>query len=182
MAVNSFETLKKVIEANSAANDFYRAVHEWNVTAVEEHPSNEGECLCGQQDLLYMYTIHNQHTGRLLEYIGSTCVQHFKNSALNLQVAVFRGLFELRKKILAGDRISLTTDYFSREILKWLYEEGAFPATTYNGNDGEKDYLFLLDMFNKRNKDDISPPRQRKILGLVHYTIKPFVLEHPALG
>ncbi len=185
MAVNSFETLKKVIEANSVADDFYHAVHEWNVTAVDEHPSSEGECVCGQQHLLYMYTIQNHHTGLPLEYIGSKCVQHFQSSDLNLQVNVFRGLFELRKKILAGDQVSLTSDYFSREILKWLYEEGAFPATTYNGNNGNNggnDYRFLLDMFNKRNKDEITRGQQGKITGLLHYTVKPFVRSHPALG
>lgn len=142
----------------------------------------EGECVCGQQHLLYMYTIQNQQTGQPLEFIGSKCVQHFQNSDLNLQVTVFRGLFDLRKKILAGDHISLTTECFSREMLKWLYEEGAFPDSEHNGNDGKNDYLFLLDMFNKRNKDDISSARQRKIRGLVHYTIKPFVLNHRALG
>ncbi len=174
MAVNSFETLKKVIEASSIAGDFYHAVQEWNVTSVDEHPSSEGECVCGQQHLLYMYTIQNQHTGQPLEYIGSKCVQHFQRGDLNLQVTVFRGLFDLRKKILAGNYISLTSEYFSRGILGWLYEEGAF--------DGENDYQFLLDMFNKHNKDGITQRQQNKIRGLLHYTVKPFVRNHPALG
>ncbi|GGL86397.1 hypothetical protein [Glutamicibacter protophormiae] len=182
MAANSFETLKQVIEANSVANDFYNAAQEWGITSVDEHPSNEGECVCGQQHLLYMYTIQNHHTGQSLEYIGSKCVQHFQRGDLNLQVTIFRGLFELRKKILAGEHISLTSDYFSRGILAWLYDEGAFPATPYNGNDGGNDYRFLLDMFNKRNKNEISQARQNKIRGLLHYTVKPFIRYHPALG
>ena len=182
MVVNSFETLKKVIEAGSIAEDFYQAVQEWNVTSVDEHPTNEGECVCGQQHLLYMYTIQNQHTRQSLEYIGSKCVQHFQSRDLNLQVAVFRGLFDLRKKILAGDQVSLTSDYFTREMLGWLDEEGAFPATPYNHNDGGNDYRFLLDMFNKRNKDEITRGQQNKIRGLLHYTVKPFVSNHPALG
>lgn len=181
MALNSFETLKKVIEGSSVANDFYHAAQEWNVISVDEHPSSEGECLCGQQHLLYMYTIRNQHTGRPLEYIGSKCVQHFQRDDLNLQVTVFRGLFDLRTKILAGDHISLTSDCFSRGILGWLYEEAAFPATPYNYNDGGNDYRFLLDMFNKHNKHEITHGQQKKIRGLLHYTVKPFVRNHPAL-
>lgn len=42
MAVNSFDTLKRVIEDNSEADEFYRAVHEWTVTTVEEDPFQEG--------------------------------------------------------------------------------------------------------------------------------------------
>lgn len=182
MAVNSFETLKRVIEASSIAGDFYHAVQEWNVTSVDEHPSSEGECVCGQQHLLYMYTIQNQHTGQPLEYIGSQCVRHFQRGDLNLQVTVFRGLFDLRKKILAGDHISLTSECFSRGILGWLYEEGAFRANRFNSYDGGKDYQFLLDMFNKHNKDEISQGQQNKINGLLRFTVKKFVLEHPALG
>lgn len=179
MAVNSFETLKKVIEDNSVADEFFRAVHEWTVTAVEEDPLQEGECVCGQQHLRYMYTIQNLNSGLPLEYIGSTCVEHFQSSQLNLQVTVFRGLFDLRKKILASEQVSLNAD-FSREILRWLYEEDAFPATQFNGNDGANDYQFLLDMFNKRS--DISQGRKNKIRGLLHYTVKPFISNHPALG
>jgi hypothetical protein len=182
MVANSFETLKKVIEDSSVAADFYRAVDEWTVTAVEEDPIGQGECVCGQQHLVYMYTIGNQKNGRKLEFIGSKCVQHFQNSGLNLQVTVFRGLFELRKKILAGDRITLTSEYFSRGILQWLYEEGAFPANEHNDGDPHRDYTFLLDMFNKRNKDDVSPARRRKINGMLYYTVNPFVRDHPALG
>ena len=181
VAANSFETLKKVIEGHSVANDFYRAVHEWSVIAVEEDPLQEGECLCGQQDLRYKYTIRNQYTGQDLEYIGSKCVEHFQSSALTLQVNVLRGLFDLRKKMLAGQTVSLNED-FSREILKWLYEEGAFPASQYNNNNGAGDYQFLLDMFNKRNKDEITAGQHKKIRGLMYYTVKPFISNHPALG
>ena len=181
MAVNSFETLKKVIEENSQAGEFYRAVHEWTVTAVEEDPLQEGECVCGQQHLRYMYTIQNLYTGRPLEYIGSKCVEHFQSSELNLQVNVFRGLFDLRKKILAGEKVFLDED-FSREILRWLYENEAFPANQYNGNNGLNDYQFLLDMFNKRHKDRITQGQENKIWALLQYSVKPFVRDHPALG
>ena len=181
MAANSFDTLKKVIEDNSEADEFYRAVHEWTVTTVDEDPLQQGECICGKQDLRYMYTIENLNTGLSLEYIGSMCVKHFQSRELNLQVNVLRGLFELRKKILARHEISLKED-FSRDILRWLYEEGAFPATQYNFNNGAGDYQFLVDMFNKRNQNDITQKQQTKIRGLLHYTLKPFIKNHPALG
>lgn len=129
-----------------------------------------------------MYTIRNQHTGEPLKYIGSRCVEHFKRDDLNLQVSFFRSLFELRKKILARDRILLLPEFFSRETLKWLYEEGAFPGTQYNGDDGANDYEFLRDMFNKRNKDEITPKQQNRIRGLLYYTLTPFVRDHPSLG
>lgn len=182
MAVNSFETLKKKIEANSVAGRFYQAVNEWTVTAVEEEPTGDGECICGQQELRYMYTIENPQSGRTLRYIGSTCVQHFESKDLDLQVSVFRELFELQKKFRANKAVEMNADYFSRESLKWLHQEKAFPATQYNGQDGANDYQFLLDMFNKHHKEDITSKQRGKINGLISYQIRPMVLDHPALG
>lgn len=57
--------------------------------------------------------------------------------------------------------MSLSSELFSRKLLRWLYEEGAFD-TEYNDYDGEDDYEFMLKMFNKRDKDSISLKQDKK--------------------
>jgi hypothetical protein len=175
LAAHSFETLKRVIEDNSVAAHFSVAVHEWAVVSVEEHPDSQGECLCGQQNLLYMYTIRNSRNQETLTYIGSKCVEHFERADLNAQVSVLSELLTLKKAIEDGENITLTSDYFSKALLAWLFEEGAF-------KDGEGDYEFFLKMFNKRKKEDITVKQNRKIWAMLNYQVKPFILNHSALG
>lgn len=151
------------------------------MVSVEEDPHAEGECLCGQQNLRYMYTIHNQHTDKALSYIGSQCVNHFKREDLDLQVTALSQLLALRKNINAGKPIALTSEHFSRALLGWMYEEGAFNSERNNFN-GAQDYNFLLDMFNKHNKDDITSGQQKKIWVMMKYYVTPFVDNHPALA
>jgi hypothetical protein len=182
MTADSFETLKRVVESESVADDFFNAVLEWNVVELEEHPTADGECVCGQQNLVKMFTIRNHRNGAELFPIGSHCVNHFGREDLNLQVAVFSDLLSLRKYILAGQSIALTSEYFSRAVLKWLFDEGAFPADQWNGYDGERDYLFLIDMFNKRNKDALSRKQEGKIYQMLKFKVIPFVRAHKALG
>lgn len=182
MTSDSFKTLTREVVSASEADNFVDAVLEWNVVELEEHPTGEGECVCGQQNLVKMFTIKNQFNGTDLFPIGSQCVNHFGRADLDLQVTVFSDLFSLRKSILAGDRITLTSEHFSRAMLQWLLDEGAFTADQYNGFDGEKDYRFLIDMFNKRNKDSLSRKQEGWIYNLLKHKVVPFVRDHEALG
>ena len=56
-----------------------------------------------------------------------------------------------------------------------LYEEGVFEPNKFNRYDGNNDYQFMLDMFNKRNKSEITEQQHRKIRSLMAYSIKPFL-------
>ena len=60
------------------------------------------------------------------------------------------------------------------EVLERLYEEGAFNSK-YNNYNGEVDYNFMLKMFNKRNKDDITVAQRKKIAAILLNSIKPFL-------
>lgn len=83
-------------------------------------------------------------------------MNQFARTELNTQVATFSGLLKLREALRAGRRIELTSEVFTRAMLDYLYEEGAFTADDYNEGKVERDYEFLLKMFNKRNKDRIT--------------------------
>lgn len=86
-------------------------------------------------------------------------------------------MYHLVHAIESGERIELTSKYFSKKLLLALYEEGAFAPNQYNGYDGKNDYQFMLDMYNKRNKSNITEQQHRKIRGLIAYSIKPFLRE-----
>ena len=76
--------------------------------------------------------------------------------------------------VVEGECLPLLPELFSRKLLGWLYEQGAFD-TAYNRYDGEEDYEFMLTMFNKRNKDLITPKQHKKIKGILLNSIRPFL-------
>ena len=86
-------------------------------------------------------------------------------------------MYRLAHAMERGERIELTSKYFSKKLLYALYEEGAFAPNKYNRYDGTNNYQFMLDMFNKRNKSEITEQQHRKIRGLIAYSIKPFLRE-----
>lgn len=176
MTTESFRTLVRAVVASSASDTWATAVGEWTVVELEEDPSGEGECVCGQTHLVKLFTIRNKHNGATLYPIGSKCVQLFGRSDLDRQISLLSGLLGLRSAIQERQDITLTSRYFTRAMLEDLYSEGAFVPDQWNGNDGWNDYDFLLQMFNKRDKDAISTKQQRKIAVLLNKKIFPFVL------
>lgn len=137
----------------------------------------EGQCVCGKENLRYLFTIRNRETGRSLYPIGSSCIEKFERDDLDYEVDVQMDMYRLAHSMERGERIELTSKYFSKKLLYALYEEGAFAPNKYNRYDGTNDYQFMLDMFNKRNKSEITEQQHRKIRGLIAYSIKPFLRE-----
>lgn len=101
----------------------------------------------------------------------------FERDDLDYEVDIQMDMYRLAHAIESGERIELTSKYFSKKLLYALYEEGAFVPNKYNRYDGTNDYQFMLDMFNRRNKSEIIEPQHRKIRGLIAYSIKPFLRE-----
>lgn len=179
MTTESFRRLTSAVIAASVANDWAAAVLEWDVTELEEDPTGSGECVCGQQELVLLFTITDKRNGAKLYPIGSTCVQKFGRTDLNRQVALYSDLLRLRAAILNKTRITLTSDYFSRAIIEYLNDEGAFTPDQWNADGG---YAFMLNMFNKRTKNAITGPQLAKITALLNRKLIPFVLADESLG
>lgn len=175
----NFQVLRSAVIAASDADKWKKALLEWDVTSLEEHPSSDGVCVCGQTGLLWMYTITNEVNGAELYPIGSSCVNHFGRTDLNRRVDVLHKLALVQATANAGKRVEMTTEYFSRAALKFLFEEGAFTPDSYNGHDGENDLEFLLKMFGKRDKSTINSKQSYKLRKLVENKIIPFVLADP---
>ncbi|MFV4914960.1 hypothetical protein PFZ49_15895 [Microbacterium lacticum] len=182
MSTANFPTLVRAVVSSSVSDSWDVAKTEWDVAEVEEDPSADGICVCGQMGLASLFTIKNKRNGSELFPIGSTCVNQFGRSDLNSQLTVLSDLLKLRAAIRERKAIALDSELFSRAMLEDLYEAGAFTPDQYNGGDGGNDYDFLLKMFNKRNKDDITRPQRNKISVLLNKKVIPFVLEDPRLG
>ena len=66
------------------------------------------------------------------------------------------------------------SELFSKKILKHFYEENIFNSK-FNEYNGEKDYEFMVKMFNKRNEP--TKPQDRKIKAIIINQIKPYLKE-----
>ena len=163
-----------VLEA-SRSSFWDSAVHEWVVDDCEEDTSLSSACICGKERLRYLYTIYNKETRAKLFPIGSCCIKKFEREDMNEAISVTEGMFRLLHAIREGEYIRLTPEFFSRKLLKKLYDEGAFVPNQYNQFDGFNDYQFMLDMFNKRDKSSITGPQHRKIRGIIVGSIRPYL-------
>jgi hypothetical protein len=161
---------------SSKGKTWSEAVQEWEIYDCEEDESASSSCICGKENIRYLYTIRNVINSNMLSPIGSSCIKKFERDDLKEEISVREGMFTLLHAIRENEYISLSSEFFTRRLLQALLEQGAFKATQYNNFDGENDYQFLLDMFNKRNKDSITTAQHRKIRAILVSSIRPFLI------
>lgn len=182
-AMHSSETLTRAVVEASEASHWAEAVLEWAVATLEEDEGATSVCVCGHTDLRYLYTITNEYNGAVLFPIGSVCVKRFGREDLDRQVDLLGALLRLRAAVLTGEQIELDRDhFFSRALIRHLYDEGAFTPDQWNDGYGGNDRDFLLKMFNKQNKDEITQGQHRKIRALLNRKVIPFIQAHDRLN
>lgn len=179
MSTLHFGQLRRAVLEASHANDWTDAVHEWQIAGLEEEDEADGICVCGKTGLAYLYTIYNPTTDQELFPIGSECINHFGVRELRSESTIIRSLFKLKAAFLAGESVILKGGLFSRALLTDLYENGAFPPNEHNSGNGEKDYHFMLDMFNQRK--DPTRNQGKKIWFLINHSIRSFILQDERL-
>lgn len=172
----STNSLNQIVLEYSESYDWFNAVQEWEILDCEEDANMLSSCLCGKENIKYLFTIYNRINGNILYPIGSSCIRKFERADLNNLVIIKESMFKLLRAIQEGRYISLSSDLFSRKLLTALYDEGAFKPNKYNGFDGENDYEFVLEMFNKRNKDSITESQNRKVRAIILNSIKPHLI------
>ena len=150
----------------SVSDRWETAVLEWDICDCEEDESAETNCMCGHEGIRYLFYIRNRNNGTTFGPIGSECIKKFGRKDLSSEVDVQERMFRLYEAITKREYIELDTKFFSRKFLLYLLEQGAV---------SEGDYGFMLDMFNKRDKDGITGGQERKINAVIAYTIKPFL-------
>ena len=169
-----YKNLMMTVIRCSESDNWQDAVEEWDIEDCEEDLSCSSECVCGKENIKYLYTIRNRYSGRTLYPIGSSCINKFGRGDLKEATSLIESQFKLLHAVEEGRYLSLSSELFSRKLLRWLFEEGAFD-TAYNGYDGTGDYEFMLKMFNKRDKDSISLNQDKKIKAVLLNSIKPFL-------
>ncbi|GLC31137.1 hypothetical protein [Clostridium omnivorum] len=169
------KSLNRMVIDNSVARYWNEAVYEWEIVDCIEDDYNESSCICGKENIKYLFTIKNRKNGNELFPIGSTCIKKFNREDLDEVTSVSEKLFQLLHAIQKREFISLNAEFFSRKLLKYLYDEGVFKPSKFNGYDGENDYLFMRDMFNKRKEP--TENQQAKIKAIIINSIKPYLVE-----
>ncbi len=167
--------IRTVLRNSDDSECWEAAVQEWSITDVIEDEELESTCICGKEHLRYLYTIRNDLNGNVLFPIGSKCIKKFNRTDLDEYTATTERLFQLLHAVRNNEFIDLSSKYFSRKLLRELYEQNVFPPNDYNDHNGYKDYKFLLDMFNKRDMSKATNKQQRKIRYLVAFTIRPYL-------
>ena len=112
------------------------------------------------------------HDSREIEIIWSynkTPMMH--NGDMDEDTSLYELLFKLLHALRDRKRIELTRDYFSRRLLRHLYDQDALKPTEYNDNDGYNDYEFMLNMFNRRSP--MTEKQRRKVNAIIYFSIKP---------
>lgn len=171
---SSFERLFKVIIANSESKDWKNAVKEWSLIDTEEDEFAESECICGKENIRYLHKIKNNINGNIVFPVGSSCIKKFDRSDLNELISVKEKLFRLYHAVENREFLELSPDLFSRKLIKYLYDEGAFVSNNENYT-AESNYDFFLKMFNKRSSLTIK--EDKKVKAILLNSIKPFIIK-----
>ncbi|WP_324824899.1 hypothetical protein [Sinanaerobacter sp. ZZT-01] len=167
-----YRNLIETVLRYSDATEWKAAVLEWCIDDVEEDETLSESCICGKENLRFLFTIRNTVNGQTLYPIGSSCITKFERSDLDEEVAVKEQLFKLLHAIEDRQFLVLSSDFFSRKLLRYLYDLGAFKPSSYNEYDPYNDYQFMLDMFNKRNR---SERQNKRATAIILNSIKPFL-------
>lgn len=172
--MTNFESLIEEVLRNSNSQYWESAVQEWEISDVIEDKTLSKSCLCGHPNLKYLFTITNKENGNELFPIGSECIKKFNRDELYDEAKLKEQLFNLYHAVEMNKFLSLSSELFSRKLLKYLYEIGSFKATEYNNFCPENDYNFLLKMFNARTR---TAAQDRKVKAIILSSIKPFIIQ-----
>lgn len=166
------ENLINTVIEKSEANNWKEAVKEWDIVDVEEDLDCAGQCTCGKEGLRYLFTIKNRINNNIIYPIGSSCISKFGVDNLKNEAKLKEDLFKLLHAVENNEYITISSDLFSRKLLEYLYNIGAFVPNYYNDFEPKNDYKFLLDMFNKRKR---SEQQEKKSSAIIINSIIPFL-------
>lgn len=172
ITLNSLKQLKKIVIDNSTTNDWASARNEWEVIpGVREDQDVNTTCICSHPNLRYIYAIRNTKNGNILTPIGDICIHQFDSNTMTNDASNYLALYKLCQAADANENITLSTKYFSRKLLLYLYDNNAFQPSKFNSYNPWNDYNFMLHMFNKRSP--LSPAQKKKVSVLIKYNIIP---------
>lgn len=87
------ENLIKTVMDKSWGNTWEEAVQEWDIIDCAEDNSLSRSCICGKEQIKYLYRLHNRKTNQWLFPIGSSCIKNFN-------AKIYRKKQQLQKQCL----------------------------------------------------------------------------------
>lgn len=172
MPSNARYKLIEAIVEHSESDNWESAVQEWSMTGCKVDSSCSSQCVCGQENIKYLFRITNNLNGANLFPIGSRCINKFGRRDLDEQVNVYEQMCRLLEAVKDGKFIEFNSDLFSKKLIKYLYDHNAFKPSSYNMNDPYNDYKFMLDMFNKRSEPTVH--QRNKVTAIIMSSIIPY--------
>lgn len=141
----TFDQLAAVVIANSASGIWEEAVTEWALTGGDIDNSCSSICVCGHVGLKYLHEITNIKTGNVLFPIGSKCIEKFGVDDLTTEVKLQESFLKLYEhlKERANKKDDVDMQFFSKNMIVNMFNNGAFEPNKYNDDDPKKDYEFL---------------------------------------
>ncbi len=161
----NYKKLFKIVTSNSKAKIWNEAVKEWDIDKKYDNGIADDSCTCSHENIRYVFIIKNINTDRNLK-IGSTCISKFGRKELDEYASVSEQEFKLFSAVREKKFITLDNNFFTRKLIKLFRDKKVIT---------EKDYSFMLKMFNKKNKEDITKNQQKYINGLLGFTIYPYL-------
>ncbi len=107
--------IKQVLES-SESDTWKSAVTEWEIYDVEEDEKQLESCICGKENLRYLYTIRNKLNDNQLYPIGSQCIKKFNQEDLTDEINVKEQMFKLLHAVEDNAFLKLSSDFFSRKL------------------------------------------------------------------
>lgn len=164
--------IENILE-NSQSDQWEKAVLEWEIFDVSEDVESKSSCICGKENIKYLFSIRNVLNGNMLSPIGSSCIKKFGRSDLRKLTFLYEQLFKLKHKLERGEYIEFSSSLFSRRLLDFLYDNGAFVDNKYNNFNGRRDYYFLTNIFNMRTP--MSTRQDAKVKAILMNSVFPFL-------
>lgn len=137
---------------NSISDIWEYAVLEWDIVGIEEDRRSQSRCICGKENIKYLYDIRNVHNSKLLTPIGSSCIKKFEVKELKDKINVYEKLFKLLNHYEDNKYINFEADkkLFSRNLINYLAEQEVLKTEEYDGRLVNY-HKTLLDFYNARN-------------------------------
>ncbi len=88
---------KKLIETvmnKSLGDTWEEAVQEWDIIDCAEDSSLSKSCICGKEQIKYLYRLHNRKTNQWLFPIGSSCINKFQRKDLQEKTATTEAMLD----------------------------------------------------------------------------------------
>ena len=101
--------IMRVIQ-NSESSIWEDAVEEWEITDCEEDDSASEICICGKENIKYLFTIRKTINGNMLYPIGSSCINKFNRVDMKEETSLYEGMFKLLHAVESNRYLSLSPD------------------------------------------------------------------------